>query len=76
VLARLACVVRGRHRWSTISDDGGAFVLCERCGKLRHRRPVVADIHHRTHVNLAYEVVLREQPGADVIDEGQSDSRA
>jgi hypothetical protein len=69
VRARLTCLARGGHRWETISDSGGSIVVCARCGRQRHRRPVVADIHHRSHVNLAYEVTLRERPGADVIEE-------
>jgi hypothetical protein len=69
VLEGFACLVRGGHRWAPITDNAGSIVTCARCGQQRHPRPVQADIHHRTHVNLAYQVMLREKPGADVIEE-------
>jgi hypothetical protein len=69
MLWRIACLARGGHRWETITDTAGSIVFCERCGLQRHARPAVADIHHRTHVNLAYEVTLREKPGADAAEE-------
>lgn len=59
---------RRGHRWTRVADSGGSIVFCTRCGGQRHSRPAVADIHHRTHVNLAYEVTLREESGADEID--------
>jgi hypothetical protein len=52
-----------------ITDSTGSIVFCERCGHQRHVRPAVADIDHRTHGNLGYEVTLREKPGADAIEE-------
>jgi len=32
----LACVVRGGHRWETISDAEGSVTYCIRCDETRH----------------------------------------
>ena len=69
VLARFACLARGGHRWTRVMDSSGSFTYCERCGELHHVRPVAADIHHQAHGNLGYKVTLRDEPGADVVDE-------
>ena len=50
-------------------DASGFIAFCARCRRLRHSRPALADIHHQGHGNLGYKVTLREEPGADVIDE-------
>ena len=38
LLRRLACLVRGGHRWETTSDIAGSITTCARCGKLVHVR--------------------------------------
>jgi hypothetical protein len=62
---RLACLVRGGHRWETITDSGGSITWCARCGLQRHSRAVMPDLWHRIHANLGYEYTLHESPGAD-----------
>jgi hypothetical protein len=66
------CLARGGHHWRTTHDGAGSLTWCVRFGQHRHSRPVVADIDHRTQVNLAYEVVLRESPDSEVIEESSS----
>jgi hypothetical protein len=58
---RLACVARG-HFWRTVADTGGSITWCAHCGHQWHSRSVRADIHYRTHVNLAYEIEMQEGP--------------
>jgi hypothetical protein len=36
VVRELACVLRGGHRWETISDAEGTVTYCGRCDKTRH----------------------------------------
>ena len=72
MLAQLACLARGGHRWTRVMDASGSVVFCERCGRLHHLRPAPADIHHQGHGNLGYKVTLRDEPGADVIDDERS----
>ena len=42
-IRRLACVIRGGHRWQKTEDSAGSFTSCARCGKLQHERTGVAD---------------------------------
>ena len=69
VLPRLTCFARGGHKWSHVMDASGSITYCERCGRLRHARPSPADIHHQAHGNLGYQPTLRDEPGADAIDD-------
>ena len=69
MLSRIACLMRGGHQWQRIGDSAGFIVFCSRCGRQRHPRPAPADIHHQGHGNLGYKVTLREETGADVIEE-------
>ena len=64
---RLACFVRG-HTWETVTDTSGSVTWCARCGHQWHSRSGRADIHYRTHVNLAYEVEVREGPKDEAPD--------
>ena len=36
-LDRVACVIRGGHRWETTTDVVGPITACARCGKVSHR---------------------------------------
>jgi hypothetical protein len=33
---RLACLVRGGHRWETTTDVAGSITTCGRCGTVKH----------------------------------------
>lgn len=33
LVTRLSCVMRGGHRWETMSDSAGSITTCGRCGK-------------------------------------------
>ena len=35
---RVACVIRGGHRWETTTDVVGSTTTCARCGKISHKR--------------------------------------
>jgi hypothetical protein len=37
-LDRVACVLRGGHRWETTTDVVGTVTACPRCGKVSHSR--------------------------------------
>ena len=40
---RLACRLRGAHRWATTTDVAGSITTCGRCGTLAHYGKTDAD---------------------------------
>ena len=36
VIGRLACTLRGGHKWDEHRDPAGTVTFCRRCGVLRH----------------------------------------
>jgi hypothetical protein len=54
MLARLACLVRGGHRWDTVTDAAGQLTMCARCGALRHATTTsVEEASFRVHTDVA-----------------------
>ena len=67
---RLACLVRGGHRWRTVTDPAGSTTKCARCDALRHVR-VEAAGHgaFKAHMNLGYKWDTIPSHGSEEIDE-------
>ena len=44
VIGRLACKLRGGHKWEERSDPAGTVTFCVRCGALQHVVPMAARV--------------------------------
>jgi len=65
----LLCLVRGGHRWGTVTDGAGPTTACARCGALRHLRiETVGHGHFKAHTNLAYKWDAIPSHGSEEID--------
>jgi hypothetical protein len=66
----LACLVRGGHRWRTVTDAAGPTTTCTRCGALRHLRLEAAGHgEFKAHTNLAFRWPSLPSHGAEELDE-------
>ena len=63
MLRPFMCLVRGGHRWETVTDTSGSVTTCARCGRMCHDRTYFADTEHRRHTNLAYDTRPWKIPG-------------